>query len=246
VGRLSISVISPVYNEEKVIMETLLELKKLNTDFGECIKEIIIIDDGSTDSTNEIIKKANQQSEFTVLQNTQNYGVAYSLLRALELSKSDFSFFVPGDFTYSSLELGKVINLALERKDKLGIYLGVRNPKRVFRSYSREFAAFLSRLAFIAISPRAGIIPNYGLLLLPNQYLNLVPKGIRNYGAAIGLLGTCLVFRPNIYTITIQQIEGSEKRSAKLNLTKIFDAIISLFLVVKSRKSIRAGKRIEY
>jgi hypothetical protein len=73
-----------------------------------------------------------------------------------------------------------------------------------------------------------------------------VPKGIRNYGAAIGLLGTCLVFRPNIYTITIQQIEGSEKRSAKLNLTKIFDAIISLFLVVKSRKSIRAGKRIEY
>jgi glycosyltransferase involved in cell wall biosynthesis len=242
----SINIISPFFNEEKVAKESLDALKKLKKDFPEYVKDIIIVEDGSTDSTIEVIKSMNTEGEFIVLQNGQNCGVAYSILKALQCSKSDFTFLVPGDFTYSSSELGRIISLVIEKKDNFGIYLGVRSPKRAFRSYSREFAAFLSRLSFILISPGSGIIPNYGLLLLPNQYLDFVPKGIRNYGAAIGLLGTCLVFKPQIYTTIIQQVEGSEKRSAKLNLNKIIDAIISLLLVFKNRKSIRMGKSFEH
>jgi glycosyltransferase involved in cell wall biosynthesis len=245
-SNFSINVISPFYNEEKVAIKSLTALKELKKNFSEYVKDIIVVDDGSTDSTGEIINFMNTEEEFIVIRNTQNYGVAFSFLRALQFSKSDFTLFVPGDYTYSPLELGKVVNLVIENKDKLGIYLGVRDPNRVFRSYSREFAAFLSRLSFIFVEHRAGIIPNYGLLLLPNQFLKSVPIGIKNYGAAIGLLGTCLVFRPRIYKALIHQVEGSEKRSAKLNLSKVLDAIVTLVVIIKNKKSIRKGKSIEY
>lgn len=50
----TLSVIIPVYNEKCTILEVISRIK--NVDIGSITKEIIIIDDGSTDGTREIIK----------------------------------------------------------------------------------------------------------------------------------------------------------------------------------------------
>ena len=47
------SIIVPVFNEEKTIISILKELKKVN--FKKFQKEIIVIDDGSTDNTLSLI-----------------------------------------------------------------------------------------------------------------------------------------------------------------------------------------------
>ena len=49
------SIIVPVFNEEKTILKILNELKKLN--FKKFEKEIIVINDGSTDSTKKILNE---------------------------------------------------------------------------------------------------------------------------------------------------------------------------------------------
>ncbi|MCS7150950.1 MAG: glycosyltransferase, partial [Endomicrobia bacterium] len=51
---MKLSIIIPVYNEEKTILAVVD--KVLKTDFG-ISKEIIIVDDGSTDETPSILKK---------------------------------------------------------------------------------------------------------------------------------------------------------------------------------------------
>ena len=52
----SVSLIIPAYNEEEIIEETLRKLK--NIDYPKNKLEIIVVDDGSTDRTYEIVKKA--------------------------------------------------------------------------------------------------------------------------------------------------------------------------------------------
>ena len=47
-----ISIVIPIYNEEKSIKAILLKIKKIQ-DFK---KEVILVDDGSTDKTKQIIK----------------------------------------------------------------------------------------------------------------------------------------------------------------------------------------------
>ena len=51
----SVDIIIPVYNEEKTI-ENILEILE-NTDFCGLEKNFIIVDDYSTDSTREILKR---------------------------------------------------------------------------------------------------------------------------------------------------------------------------------------------
>ena len=50
---MKISIIIPVYNEEKTILKVLQELS--NIKFKNFIKEVIVINDGSTDRTKEIL-----------------------------------------------------------------------------------------------------------------------------------------------------------------------------------------------
>ena len=65
------SIIVPVFNEEKTIISILKELKKVN--FKKFEKEIIVIDDGSTDNTKNLL--ANNKDLFDSLHtNEKNKG----------------------------------------------------------------------------------------------------------------------------------------------------------------------------
>ena len=52
-----ISIIIPCYNEEKTILSVINEIE----DFKDCEKEIIIIDDGSSDNTKNLLKELNKE-----------------------------------------------------------------------------------------------------------------------------------------------------------------------------------------
>jgi glycosyltransferase involved in cell wall biosynthesis len=51
---MKLSVIMPVYNERNTIQEILRRVRAV--DLGDIAKEIIVVDDGSTDGTPDILK----------------------------------------------------------------------------------------------------------------------------------------------------------------------------------------------
>ena len=61
----SISIIIPCYNEEKTIEKVLNNI--LNLNLQEISKEIIIIDDGSTDNTPSILNKFKEYENIIIL-----------------------------------------------------------------------------------------------------------------------------------------------------------------------------------
>jgi glycosyltransferase involved in cell wall biosynthesis len=112
-SKFQITAILPVYNGEKYIEETLLSViatrRYSNT-------EIIVVNDGSTDNTNSILKKYKNQIEIL---NQKNQGQARAINNALNISKSPFCSIVncddplrdPEIFVKSIVEIGKDQNL---------------------------------------------------------------------------------------------------------------------------------------
>lgn len=82
-----ISVIMPVYNTERFVGEAIESiLNQTFTDF-----ELVIIDDGSTDSSREIIQHyAQQDQRIKAYQNEENKGISYTRNKLIELSQTNY------------------------------------------------------------------------------------------------------------------------------------------------------------
>ena len=60
-------------------------------------KEIIMIDDNSTDNSYELVKESNYKDQILIIRNKENSGPGYSRNKILELAKGDFICFMDDD-----------------------------------------------------------------------------------------------------------------------------------------------------
>jgi glycosyltransferase involved in cell wall biosynthesis len=88
-----ISVIVPVFNSAKYLEETILSI--LNQTFKEF--EFIIINNGSTDGSTEIIKKYLSDPRVVYVDNGTNIGISKARNQAIQLAKSDLIAVIDGD-----------------------------------------------------------------------------------------------------------------------------------------------------
>nr|WP_296963754.1 glycosyltransferase family 2 protein [uncultured Mediterraneibacter sp.] len=90
-----ISIIIPAYNAEKTI-ERCLESVRLQKDI-EKIKEVLIVDDGSTDSTNEIVERfVKKDSRFRLIKK-KNGGVSSARNEGIRQATGEYIIFCDSD-----------------------------------------------------------------------------------------------------------------------------------------------------
>jgi len=104
-----ISVIIPVYNEEKFLSRCLRSLFSQNLD--DDLYEIVIINDASTDNTKTILN--NYLDDIKLITNTANIGLAASLNKGINASKGKFIVRVDGD-DYVHEQYLNILSLFLE------------------------------------------------------------------------------------------------------------------------------------
>jgi teichuronic acid biosynthesis glycosyltransferase TuaG len=104
-----ISIIMPAYNCEKYIEES---IKSVVEQTYQCW-ELIVIDDGSSDKTVEIIEKmANKDNRIKFCQNKHNQGVSATRNRAIALAEGNWIAFLDSDDIWRDDKLKKQINHA--------------------------------------------------------------------------------------------------------------------------------------
>ena len=91
--KYSVSVLIPAYNEEKSIEETIEAV--LKSDYP--LEEIIVINDGSTDRTKEIIEKIARKNKLIRILNKKNSGKADSLNKGIAIAKGELIAIVDSD-----------------------------------------------------------------------------------------------------------------------------------------------------
>lgn len=96
---MKLAIIIPAYNEESTIAEVINQVSNVNlSDLG-IEKEIMVIDDGSTDKTSQIIKS--RLPQVLLIRNPFRQGKGTALRKALEYSDADFVLIQDADLEYS-------------------------------------------------------------------------------------------------------------------------------------------------
>lgn len=104
----TLSIIIPVYNEEKTIINVLKRIEE--TKIKNVHYDIIVINDGSTDSTLDVIKK-NPNLYSQLISYDKNKGKGYAVKSGLIKSKGDYIIFQDADLEYDPLEFKKFLNI---------------------------------------------------------------------------------------------------------------------------------------
>jgi len=105
---LKLSVIMPVHNEAHTIRETLRQVQTVDLE-----KEIIIVDDHSSDGTRKILSQI-ADDEVKVIYHDQNTGKGSAIRTALQYVTGDIVIIQDGDLEYDPADYYKLIEPIVE------------------------------------------------------------------------------------------------------------------------------------
>lgn len=106
-----LSVIIPVYNEEETVATLLQKVEAVPLD-----KEIIVIDDGSTDASGDILLQFETKPGYKVVRHENNRGKGAAIRTGLLYACGDIVIIQDSDLEYDPQQYNKLIQPILEGK----------------------------------------------------------------------------------------------------------------------------------
>lgn len=110
----TLSIIIPVFNEEKTILSVIKKVE--SAEIGDLNKELIIIDDCSTDKTKQILEDLPKNTNYRVLFKEKNFGKGDSVKRGMKLATGDYVIIQDADMEYDPDEYVCLLNPLLQNK----------------------------------------------------------------------------------------------------------------------------------
>jgi glycosyltransferase involved in cell wall biosynthesis len=99
------SIIIPVYNEVSTINEIINKIHLLKID-----KEVIIIDDFSSDGTKNLLEKIKSDT-LKILYNDKNYGKGYCIRRGIQVANGNYVIIQDADLEYNPNEIYEFLEI---------------------------------------------------------------------------------------------------------------------------------------
>lgn len=165
---MKLSIIIPVFNEEKTISEILKKVDDLK--IAGVVKEVIIVDDASADLTPSILKKIKGIKIFT---HKLNQGKGAAVRTGIENSTGDYIIIQDADLEYDPKQIKNLILPVLQKKAK--VVYGTR----------------LNRMPNFKIDEKK---PLFLLHYLGNRFLSLITSIL--YGQWVTDMETCYKIFP--------------------------------------------------
>lgn len=157
----SISIILPIFNEEKRIKENLIKIKKFNLAKFIKIKEFILVNDGSQDRTKKIIEefiKKNKKKikNIKLINHKKNLGKGAALKTGIKNAKNDWILTSDIDFSVSLFELKSWIEkyIQFKKKNKVVFFGSRAHNQSIVNSkfYRKIIGYFLRKIIFFFLN----------------------------------------------------------------------------------------------
>ena len=106
---MKLSVVIPVYNEKNTLSELICRVEAVKLE-----KEIIIVDDASTDGTRDLLKKYEEQEGFKVIYQSKNAGKGSALRAGFDKVEGEIIIVQDADLEYDPKEYPTLIEPILD------------------------------------------------------------------------------------------------------------------------------------
>ena len=110
---MKLSILIPIYNERATILEVAQRVQSVPFD-----KEIIAVDDGSTDGTRELLPQL-EQTGIRVLYHDRNQGKGASISTALPHATGDIIVIQDADLEYDPRDYSQLVTPIMEGRAKV-------------------------------------------------------------------------------------------------------------------------------
>ena len=132
-SKMKLSIVIPIFNEERLLSEVLEQVRKIPLD-----KELILVDDYSSDGTGAILEKENNKPDTVVLYHHKNQGKGACIRTGLARVSGDIVIIQDADMEYNSAEIPSVIEPIMKGETLVsygsrfkGVVKQMRWPNRV-------------------------------------------------------------------------------------------------------------------
>jgi glycosyltransferase involved in cell wall biosynthesis len=225
-----ISIIVPIYNEEKTILQILKKLSKIK-EWGYPF-EVIVVNDGSTDNTYNILSE-NKILIDKLINNKTNSGKGFSVKKGLEIADGKYIIFQDGDLEYDPNDFIKFFKLL--EKFNPDLIIGSRF---VYAEYTRSHY-FLNKIGNKLITLLFNIIYNTTFTDIYSCYacfkrdlINIDLLKTNGFEQQAEILGKVVRNSKKFYEVPINYNGRSHEEGKKIKFYHIFSVI---FQIVKCR-----------
>jgi glycosyltransferase involved in cell wall biosynthesis len=147
-SRPGISVFFPAYNDAQSIGKLVADALEILPDLADDY-EIIVVNDGSTDETGEVLRRLEAEHEAVrIVEHETNKGYGGALQSGFRAAQKDLIFYTDGDAQYDVRELVKLYALLDEKTDVVNGYKLERGDKM----NRKVVGGFYNRLAHLMFS----------------------------------------------------------------------------------------------
>ena len=228
-GKKRVAVVVPVYNEEKFI-------EKVITTMPGWVDNIIIVDDGSNDRTNEIVKRYVEKNEkLLLIEHEKNIGVGGARItgykKALELNV-DVIATMDGDAQMHPDDLKSVIAPILNNEADYvkGNRLFHKNIQEVMPQLRYFGNSILTLLTKIASGYWYIMDPQCGYTAISKNMLDRIPFGGINkkYAFENDMMIALNIYNARVKNVDVRPVYAGEKSYIKL---RSFMPKTSIFLL---------------
>jgi glycosyltransferase involved in cell wall biosynthesis len=224
----ALTLIVPVYNEIDGIENTIAHLRELR-DGSDFKFEIILVNDGSDDGTENILRGVPQKRDFRVIDHPKNRGYGASLKTGIRAARFPFIAITDADGTYPDELIPEFFHDVT--KNNLDMLVGARTGESVKIPLVRKPAKWvINKLVNYMIGIRVPDV-NSGLRIMKKEvlerFLHLLPDGF-SFTSTI-----TLAMLVNDYQVKYVPINYS-KRRGKSKIRPIYDTLNFLQLIIRT------------
>lgn len=234
---MKLSILIPVYNEEKTIERLLKKVNEIS--ILDVEKEIIVIDDGSTDRTSKLIEKLHKEGKIILIKHDSNQGKGAAIRSGLNHATGDYTIIQDADLEYDPADIASLLTPIIEKKTEVVYGTRLRRLPN-FKRDERTIRFFIHYIGNKMLSIITSVFYGQwitdmetGYKLIPTKVMKTLKLNSTGFEMEPEITAKLLKKRYRIYEVSISTNPRGYKEGKKLNTVK--DGFRALWALIKYR-----------